>query len=47
MMKKERLITVVHISGRLLKDILLKKPKSVVVEEIRLAKWHFGKLFEK
>ena len=44
---KERLKTAIQVSGKILKDILLKKPKHVVLEEFRLAKWHWGKFFKK
>jgi len=47
MKKKERLVTAALISGRLIVDILLKKPKQLVFDEARLAKWHWGKLFKK
>ena len=45
MKQKERLITVVHASGKLLKDFLLKKPKHVIIEEARLVQWHWNKFF--
>jgi len=47
MKKKERLIIALHVSGKLIKDILLKKPRHVVVEEANLLKWHWSKLFDK
>lgn len=47
MKKKERLITAFQITGKVLRDVALKQPKCVVVEEIKLARWHWGKLFVK
>ena len=29
-----------------IKDVLLKRPKHIVIEEYRLARWHWGKFFE-
>lgn len=47
MKKKERLITAVQITGKIFKDIVLKQPRHIIAEEIKLARWHWGKFFNK